>query len=87
MSSPLHFQAEGPGFEYHHPSRFVVVVFFVLFFSRHSLKNAQFLMNVVFFMLIKIKISTGRIKGYIARKNLNFKFTNVKLLIEEVFHR
>ena len=44
-------------------------------------------MSGVFFVLIKIKISTGQFKGYIARMNLNFKLTDVKLLIEEAFHR
>ena len=34
-----------------------------------------------------IELIWGDVKGYIARKNLSFKFSNVKLLIEEAFHQ
>ena len=32
-------------------------------------------------------IGVGGVKGYIARKNLSFKFTGVKFLIEEAFNQ
>ena len=53
MSSLLHFQTEGPGIE-SHQGRMLLSYFFL----PHSLKNAQILMNVMFFMLIKTEIST-----------------------------
>ena len=34
-----------------------------------------------------IELIWGDVKGYIARKNLSFKFTYIKLLIEEAFHQ
>ena len=57
MSCPLDFQTEGPGFESHQVHMlFFLCVFFTLF-SSPSQKNALILINVVFFVLIKIEIS------------------------------
>ena len=47
MSSPLDFQTEGPGLESHEGHIFFSFSYF--FFSPHSLKSAQVLMNVFFF--------------------------------------
>ena len=54
MSSPLDFQTEGPGFESHQGH----ILVFIFFLSPNSLQNAQILMNVVFFVLSKVEIST-----------------------------
>ena len=57
-SPPLDFQTEGTGFESHQGNMCCCFFFFKYLFSLHSLKDAQILMNVVFFfMLIMIEIS------------------------------